>query len=267
VVPIQSSASWNLIESALEETMALVAKSEPSPRTRAILVEARRLRSSIASWRAIPPRPATRKEVFDTAMLLLRKASGHPSTAPPPAFPAPPFPPPAAFSTDPPFESALRGSSRPPVSPSRPDVPAILRVSSPTPGPAPAITRPPSSAPTHPRREVIAPGVTIHRPKSMEWRAFALLEGVTVKVLRRELAGVVLHALVRLAPRAEIPKHKHATPEEILMLDGALVMGDVTMRPGEYCHADAGSIHCAAHAPNGCTFLLIGSEKNEILLD
>jgi quercetin dioxygenase-like cupin family protein len=230
VTPLKSSASWNLIESALEETMALVAKSEPSPRTRAILVEARRLRSSIASWRAIPPRPATRKEVFDTAMQLLRKASGQSPSGPP--------------------------SSRPPP---------VLSISSQN---VPAVTHPPSSGPSsQPKREVIAPGVTIHRPKSMEWRAFPLLEGVTVKVLRRELAGVVLHALVRLAPRAEIPRHKHATPEEILMLDGVLVMGDLTMRPGEYCHADVGSIHCAAHAPNGCTFLLIGSEKNEILLD
>jgi quercetin dioxygenase-like cupin family protein len=244
VTPLKSSASWNLIESALEETMALVAKSEPSPRTRAILVEARRLRSSIASWRAIPPRPATRKEVFDTAMQLLRKASGQSPSGPP-----------GPLTTDAPFAPELAISRPPPV----------LSISSQN---VPAVTHPPSSGPSsQPKREVIAPGVTIHRPKSMEWRAFPLLEGVTVKVLRRELAGVVLHALVRLAPRAEIPRHKHATPEEILMLDGVLVMGDLTMRPGEYCHADVGSIHCAAHAPNGCTFLLIGSEKNEILLD
>jgi quercetin dioxygenase-like cupin family protein len=244
VTPLQSSASWNLIESALEETMALVAKSEPSPRTRAILVEARRLRSSIASWRAIPPRPATRKEVFDTAMQLLRKASGHPSTVPPPQS--------SALTSDPPF-APTPSSNRAPTFTSQPNVPAV--------------TRPPSSAPTQPKRQILSPGVMLFRPKSMEWRPFPLLEGITVKVLRRELAGVVLHALVRLAPRAELPKHKHASPEEILMLDGALVMGDVTMRPGEYCHADTGSIHCAAHAPNGCTFLLIGSEKNEILVD
>jgi quercetin dioxygenase-like cupin family protein len=126
---------------------------------------------------------------------------------------------------------------------------------------------PPSSAPPGKKRETLSPGVMLVRPKSMDWRPFPLIEGITVKVLHRELAGVVLHALVRMAPGSELPKHKHASEEEILMLDGALTIGDTTMRAGEYCHAEAGSIHARGLAKSGCTFLLIGTEKNEILLD
>ena len=101
----------------------------------------------------------------------------------------------------------------------------------------------------------------------MEWRAFAVLEGVTLKVMHREAVGGTIHALVRLAPGAEIPRHRHAAVEDIFMMDGNLVLADTLIRAGEYCHADAGSIHAAAHSPGGCTFLLLGSEQNEFLLD
>jgi anti-sigma factor ChrR (cupin superfamily) len=114
---------------------------------------------------------------------------------------------------------------------------------------------------------MLAPGITLYRPKAIEWRPFPLLEGVTVKAFHRELAGVVLHGLVRMAPGAKIPKHRHASVEDILLVEGTLVIGDVTMRAGEYCHAEAGSVHARSHAPSGCTFLLIGSEKNEMLPD
>jgi len=104
------------------------------------------------------------------------------------------------------------------------------------------------------------------RPRSVEWRAFHLLEGVEMKVLHREDSGL-FRALVRLAPGAEIPRHRHVLVEDILILDGTLVTDGVTMRAGELCHGEVGSIHAASVAPAGCTFLLIGAEKNEIFWD
>jgi quercetin dioxygenase-like cupin family protein len=269
VTPVRSSASWNLIASALDETMAIVSRSGATPRTRAIMVEARRLKSSIASWRAIPPRAATRKEVFDTAMQLLSKAGAEAAGGQVPTM-----------ENDPPFSDAM---------PNTPDLDSSVRLSadsfaraknatafrSSVP-PSPSPVSPSSSAPSArsssapppgPRQQMLAPGVTLYRPKAVEWRPFPLMDGVTLKVLHRELAGVVLHGLVRVAPQARIPRHRHASVEDVYLIEGTLVMGDVTMRAGEYCHSEAGSIHTSAHSPTGCTFLLIGSEKNEILPD
>jgi quercetin dioxygenase-like cupin family protein len=249
--------------------MAIIARTGATPRTRAIMVEARRLRSSIASWRAIPPRAATRKEVFDTAMQLLSKAGaeapgGRPaaldndapfgpaivSSRPPPAMRQSSFPPPTNAPVSPKLGAAFDSSTPPPPSSSSP---AALQGS--------------SIAPVGPKEQVLAPGITLYRPRLIDWRPFPQLEGVTIKVFHRELAGVVLHGLVRMVAGAAIPKHRHAGAEDILLVDGTLVMGDVTMRSGEYCHAEPGSVHARAVSPSGCTFLLIGSEKNEILPD
>jgi quercetin dioxygenase-like cupin family protein len=189
------------------------------------MVEARRLRNSIASWRAIPPRPAARQEVFDTAMQLLSKAGETSSLAPQP-------PPPGLPVT---AERKARFSTFPPA--------------------------PPSGV----KREILTPGVTLLRPKAMTWRPLAVLEGIAVKVLYRQPSTGELHALVRLAPGAEIPEHRHPIVEDILMLDGILLLGDVTLRSGEFCHADPGTVHAHGHSPQGCTFFLIGSEKTDFL--
>lgn len=113
------------------------------------------------------------------------------------------------------------------------------------------------------RREVISPGVTILRPRAMDFKPFRVLEGVDLKVLHRDDDGL-FRAIVRLAPGSEMPRHEHARPEDILILEGSLVIDGVTMRAGDFCHAEMGSIHDASLAPSGCTFLIVGSEKNKI---
>jgi quercetin dioxygenase-like cupin family protein len=224
-----------MAEGALEETIALLSQGESSARKRALLVEAKRLRSRIASWRAIPPPPATRREAFESAMQLLRKAGAE-------------FPP-----------SEAPGAANP--------TSTVTRVA------APASSLPPSSQPRHssappsdplPKREMLAPGISLIRPRSMVWRPFHYLEGVDIKVLQREESGA-FRALVRLAPGAEIPRHRHELAEDILMLEGTLVSEGVTIRAGELCHSEITTIHPVSSSPSGCTFLLIGSEKNEIL--
>jgi anti-sigma factor ChrR (cupin superfamily) len=113
---------------------------------------------------------------------------------------------------------------------------------------------------------VVSPGVTVLRPRGLEWTAFALLEGVEIKVLSREENGLY-RAVLRLAAGAEIPRHKHKLDEDIVVLEGSLVTDGVTMRAGELCHSEVGSIHAASVAPSGCTLLVIGAEKNEIFWD
>ncbi len=240
MVPRPSSASWNMAEGALDETIALLTQGEASARTRALLVEARRLRSRIASWRAIPPPPATRKEAFESAMHLLRKAGAEVPPSPPAGAPSSSAPPPRSVPQSGVSQVARPVSSTPPAAP------------------------PSSAAPASPRKQIIAPGVVVVRPKSMDWRPFHFLEGVDMKVLHREEGGM-FRALVRLAPGGEIPRHRHMLPEDIVILEGTLEIDGVIMRAGEFCHAEVGSVHDVSRTPAGCTFLLVGSEKNEIL--
>jgi quercetin dioxygenase-like cupin family protein len=270
MVPRPSSASWNIAEGALDQTITLLTQGETSARTRALLVEARRLRSRIASWRAIPPPPATRKEAFESAMQLLRKAGEIPN-APSGA---------SISSAPPPRESGVTETARvvssvPPVLESSTSFPSSIppaRAPSAAPG-RPVSTIPPARVPSGPpagpplpKREVISPGVTIIRPRSMDWQSFRILEGVDIKVLHRDEEGFY-RALIRLAPGSEIPRHRHVRVEDIFILEGSLEVDGVTMRSGEHCHAEIGSIHSASRSPSGCTFLLVGSEKNEIFLD
>ena len=257
-MPRASSSSWNVAEGALDQTIALLTQGESSAKKRALLVEARRLRSRIASWRAIPPPPATKREAFESAMHLLRKA-GEVPPAPPSSTsgfdkPDSSFPPPAPSSGVTPV--AQPASSPPSKVPST--APSAKYASS-----VPPVIATTPDGPPGPRREVVSPGVTIIRPRAMDYRPFRVLEGVDLKVLHRDDDGL-FRAIVRLAPGAEMPRHEHVRAEDLLILEGSLVIDGVTMRAGEFCHAETGSIHDAATAPSGCTFLLVGSEKNKI---
>ncbi len=160
----------------------------------------------------------------------------------------------------PPSSATMRAAS--PLTPTAPIFPAAVRSSVRT---TTSSAPPRSSQPPDRRaREIIAPGITVARPTQMEWRPFPFLEGVTLKVLLRE--GEIIRAIVRLAPGAEIPRHRHAAVEDLYVIEGTLVSGELSLRAGEHCHSEAGSVHDTAVAPGGCTFLLIGSEKNEPLI-
>jgi quercetin dioxygenase-like cupin family protein len=284
--PIRRPSTTTLIETALDETIAHLTRSDLSPQERAIIIEARRLRSMIASWRAIPPRPAARKEVFANALQLFQKAGvgaplppgttgltsyppapGEPVDAPVDAASAPPsagasgLPPPASTgpaSAEP--RSAPGSSARAPLLTVTP--PGEIR---PTPVEVPAVrmtTKPPSSAT---RRVKLAPGIMVVRPEGMDWRPFPLIEGIKVKVLHRDLVGGAFRALIRMEPGTELPRHRHSAPEEILVLEGSATCCDVESFAGDYCHADAGTVHEPIRTTGGCTFFLVGSELDELV--
>jgi Mrp family chromosome partitioning ATPase len=59
--PQQSSAT---VEKQLDQLVERLSAGEASPATRALLIEARRLRSVIANWRSVPPLPQVRDEML-----------------------------------------------------------------------------------------------------------------------------------------------------------------------------------------------------------
>lgn len=97
-----------------------------------------------------------------------------------------------------------------------------------------------------------------------QWLAF--LEGVAIKPLR-ERDGVLSY-LLRLAPGARLPPHRHPQDEECIVLEGRLRVGtQVELGPGGYHLAHGGALHASITTETGATIFLRGAvpEASQLL--
>lgn len=82
-------------------------------------------------------------------------------------------------------------------------------------------------------------------------------EGVEKIVLRAEPGEN--RVLLRIAPGNGYPKHAHAVPDEVLVMEGIYadpgVEGGKEFGPGSYLYYPAGTEHNAT-SPSGCTILV-----------
>ena len=85
------------------------------------------------------------------------------------------------------------------------------------------------------------------------------------KVLYRDQRTGMVTRMVRMAPGTNYPRHRHAEVEESYLIEGDLTIPGVSMRPGDYCRAEAGSVHSDISTRGGCRFIAIASERNELL--
>ena len=89
-----------------------------------------------------------------------------------------------------------------------------------------------------------------------EWQPF--LDGVAIKVLREH--DGVLSYLLRLAPGATLPPHRHPQDEECVVLEGRLRVGSrVEIGPGGYHLAHGGALHATISTESGATIFLRGA--------
>ncbi|MGD0363162.1 MAG: cupin domain-containing protein [Bryobacteraceae bacterium] len=107
------------------------------------------------------------------------------------------------------------------------------------------------------------PGIQVVRAAEGSWQT--LVPGVVAKRLYRESATGDVALLVRMEPGAEYPPHSHADVEHCYVLEGDLHFGDLVLRPGDYQCAPAATTHRSSHTVNGCTVLIVASQKNAIL--
>ena len=85
------------------------------------------------------------------------------------------------------------------------------------------------------------------------------LDGVQIKVLREQ--GEVLSYLLRLAPGARLPPHRHPQDEECIVIEGHLRIGThEPFGPGSYHLAHGGTLHASISTDTGATIFLRGAE-------
>ncbi len=106
-------------------------------------------------------------------------------------------------------------------------------------------------------------GVRVVFGAQVPWQA-SPLPGIEFKLLREDGATGRRTRLICMAPGSVYPKHRHPANEEVLLLEGDLVVNGVLMQPGDYCSAEPASVHQNVHSPSGCVFVITAG-ANELL--
>lgn len=99
-----------------------------------------------------------------------------------------------------------------------------------------------------------------HGPPEPEWKEVA--PGISCKLLATDAEKDRVSMLVRLAPRAAYPPHRHAGVEELYLLDGELMIDDKTLHPGDYNRAEPGTSDQHVWSETGCTGVLLTSTRD-----
>jgi anti-sigma factor ChrR (cupin superfamily) len=100
-------------------------------------------------------------------------------------------------------------------------------------------------------------------PSQPEWEEPAL--GISCQLLATDTEKGRISMLVRLAPGAEYPPHRHAGVEELYLLHGELMIDGKKLYPGDYIRAEAETVDHRVWTETGCTCVLLTSTKDVVL--
>jgi anti-sigma factor ChrR (cupin superfamily) len=103
----------------------------------------------------------------------------------------------------------------------------------------------------------LPPRLTIARAADAEW--VPIRPGVAYRFLHIDRAQHRFTALVRMDRGARYRPHGHDHPEECLVLEGELYVGNVLMRAGDFQRAEPGCRHAEQRTETGCLLLLSAS--------
>ncbi|HJU21980.1 MAG TPA: cupin domain-containing protein [Casimicrobiaceae bacterium] len=104
-------------------------------------------------------------------------------------------------------------------------------------------------------------------PASREWREPEWEEvapGISCKLLATDTEHHRVSMLVRLAPGAHYPPHRHAGVEELHLLDGELWIDERKLYPGDYNRGQPGTGDKRVWSETGCTCVLVTSTKDAL---
>lgn len=96
-----------------------------------------------------------------------------------------------------------------------------------------------------------------------EWEPAA--PGISVKLLASDTENNRVSMLVRLAPGAAYPPHRHNGVEELYLLDGELWIDDKKLYPGDYNRGEPGASDQRVWSETGCTCVLLTSSRDMLL--
>src|SRR6185369_16051086 len=83
------------------------------------------------------------------------------------------------------------------------------------------------------------------------------IPGASLKLLSLEPSRGYAVLLGKLEAGARYPAHENAGPEDFYILTGDLHVGERVLGPGDFHHADAGSLHGENYSVAGCTLLAV----------
>jgi len=91
-------------------------------------------------------------------------------------------------------------------------------------------------------------------------------EGVTFKSLYIDRETEMHTLILRLAPGAGYPRHRHSRPEQCLVLSGDVEIDkSVQLGPGDFEWVDGQTTHDSVTTKDGCQLLIIDSLHDEVL--
>lgn len=103
-------------------------------------------------------------------------------------------------------------------------------------------------------------GSTYVKPGDLEWKP-TQFEGISIKVLYEDPAKGELTCLLRWAPGARLPMHRHPEIEQSWVLEGSFADHEGTAHAGEFVWRTAGSVH-ETYSQTGAVILAIYRKPN-----
>ena len=89
-----------------------------------------------------------------------------------------------------------------------------------------------------------------------DWQQFS--DGIEKKILFLDQAARSQSYLLRFAPGARVPAHQHSSTEEILVIEGTCMIGDVYLEAGDF-HAIVGdTVHPETFSEHGVVVYVRG---------
>ena len=103
-------------------------------------------------------------------------------------------------------------------------------------------------------------GSTYVRPQELNW-APTQFAGISIKVLYEDKEKGEMTCLLKWAPGASLPMHKHPEIEQTYVIEGSFYDHDGICRAGEYVWRREGSFH-ETHSDEGAIILAIYRKPN-----
>jgi quercetin dioxygenase-like cupin family protein len=149
----------------------------------------------------------------------------------------------------------------------------LARIASTPQDAAPSLTRTwqtwSEDAHPHSAKTAAKPGFACIAASDDGWQSITAkdsgLPAIDVKRLSVDAKRRYVTMLVRMAPGATYPSHRHAGNEECFVLSGDLKVGERVLHAGDYQIAAEDSVHGVQSTENGCTLLIVSSQDDQLV--